>query len=224
MGRGPADNGSINDIPWTAVFDPVANARALSAIQARGFSAASQLVDRFVQAAQPGADGPANARSGAPADSTGAAVGADVDLIVSTWWSMFGRMLRAMPGATRSAGDGAIFDLGSETASGGVHLAADGPGRVSAEVWLHNTGVDDVTSVRLRCGPLLGHDGGKVGAKNIRFSPARFPVPARSSRGITVKVTVPQGLSPGVYRGTLLAQGHPQLWLPVSLTLRPTPG
>jgi hypothetical protein len=31
---------------------------------------------------------------------------------------------------------------------------------------------------------------------------------------------VPQGVQPDTYRGTLLAQGHPDLWLPVVLTVR----
>ena len=52
MNGGVTDDGTISDLPWAAVFDPVANARALSAIQARGFSAAAQLVDRFVQIAE----------------------------------------------------------------------------------------------------------------------------------------------------------------------------
>ena len=40
-----------NDLPWASVFDSAANMRALSAIQADGFRAASELVDRFESAA-----------------------------------------------------------------------------------------------------------------------------------------------------------------------------
>ena len=47
-GRTTGDDGSIADLPWASVFDPEANARALSAIQARGFRAATEVVDRFV--------------------------------------------------------------------------------------------------------------------------------------------------------------------------------
>jgi hypothetical protein len=43
---------------------------------------------------------------------------------------------------------------------------------------------------------------------------------ARSSRGIEVQTEVPPGVAPGVYRGTVLAEGHPSLWLPVVLTVR----
>ena len=57
MDRGLSDDGSIGDLPWTAVFDPVANARALSAIQAEGFRAATRLVDRFVTIAETAGNG-----------------------------------------------------------------------------------------------------------------------------------------------------------------------
>ena len=48
--RGLGDDGTIDDLPWASVFDPAANARALSAIQAEGFRAASRIVDRFARA------------------------------------------------------------------------------------------------------------------------------------------------------------------------------
>ena len=45
---GVADDGSIADIPWASVFDPDHNARALNAIQARGFRAATDVIERLV--------------------------------------------------------------------------------------------------------------------------------------------------------------------------------
>jgi hypothetical protein len=45
-------------------------------------------------------------------------------------------------------------------------------------------------------------------------------MPGRSSRGIELRIEVPHGVQPGIYRGTLLAEGHPNLWLPVVLTVR----
>jgi len=42
-------------------------------------------------------------------------------------------------------------------------------------------------------------------------------MPARSSRGVCVEVDVAEVLPAGVYRGTLLAHGHPDVWLPVLL-------
>jgi hypothetical protein len=218
---GVTGDGSISDLPWAAVFDPVANVRALSAIQARGFSAATQLVDRFVQIAETSTNAAvpktATSTNGHP---SGEAASTDVDLILTTWWSLFGRLLRSMPGATAPRGDGARLDLGDETASGGVHLDAGGPGRAAGEVWLHNGGTHDIESIRLRCSDLLAHDGAKVGSDAIGFTPERFAMPGRSSRAVALEVDVTPDIALGHYRGTLLAEGYPDLWLPVTLTLR----
>ncbi|HET7074715.1 MAG TPA: hypothetical protein VFI55_11615 [Mycobacterium sp.] len=221
MNGGVTDDGTISDLPWETVFDPAANARALSAIQARGFSAATQLVNRFVRIAETSANG-AGAES-APSTAehrNGKATDADADLILTAWWSLFGRLLRSMPGAAALRSDGATFDLAGESASGGVHLNADGPGRAVGEVWLHNRGADDIDAVALRCGGLLAHDGGEVGADAVRFTPDRFGLPGRSSRGVAMEVNLTPDIAPGRYRGTLLAEGYPDLWLPVTLTLR----
>ena len=59
--RGFNDDGTIDDLPWASVFDPAANARALSAIQAEGFRAASRIVNRFVRAVGPNPGGGAAA-------------------------------------------------------------------------------------------------------------------------------------------------------------------
>jgi hypothetical protein len=215
------DNGSISDLPWATVFDPVANARALSAIQARGFAAATKLVDRFVQIAETSAKaaGPTTATS-TNGHSNGKVADTDVDLILTMWWSMFGRLLRSMPGAASPRGASAAFDLADESANGTVHLNADGPGRLVGEVWLHNRGPDDIESVRLRCTDLFAHDGAKVGADAVRFAPEKLALPGRSSRGVALEVDVTPDIAVGRYRGMLLAEGYPDLWLPVTLTLR----
>ena len=53
------EDGAIGEAPWASVFDPDANLRAVGEIQARGFRAASEVVDRFVRLA--GTTGGANA-------------------------------------------------------------------------------------------------------------------------------------------------------------------
>ena len=62
--NGTEGNGSIRDLPWASVFDPAANARALSAIQAEGFRAASEILDRFVGMATNGSNEPTEHRRG----------------------------------------------------------------------------------------------------------------------------------------------------------------
>jgi hypothetical protein len=213
---GVGDDGSIGDLPWASVFDPVANARALSAIQARGFSAATHLVDRFIKIAESSTNGTADK---GVADTKNAA-DKDVDLVLSTWWSLLGQFLRTMPGANAPRGDGPQLDLAHETGSGGVHLDADEPGFAIGEVWLHNSGTNDIASVRLRCSDLLAHDGAEVSRCAVQFSPDRLPLPGRSSRAVSLRIDVTPDIAPGRYRGTLLAEGYPELWLPVTLTVR----
>jgi hypothetical protein len=85
---------------------------------------------------------------------------------------------------------------------------------------LHNRGPDDRGDVRLRCSDLLSHEGKVIGADAVRIDTAVVPMPARSSRGVAITIDIAPEVPPGVYRGTLLASGHPDLWLPVMLTVR----
>jgi hypothetical protein len=73
--------------------------------------------------------------------------------------------------------------------------------------------------VRLHCGDLRSHDGAVISSAAVRFGPQSVPMPARCSRGVVVEIDTGSGAVPGCYRGTLLADGHPGLWLPVELTI-----
>jgi len=223
--RGTGD-GSINDLPWASVFDPAANARALSAIQAEGFRAASEIVDRFARIATAGLNG--KDRSATPtapltndqrADLFGAT---DIEPLIRSWWVMIGQFLlgSAPVAGDPVSADGATLDVSSDEAEGRLDLGAAVPGAATAEVWLHNRGAHDLGQIRLRCSDLLADDGSVISAGAVVLTPADVPMPPRSSRGIDVKIEVPQGVQPGVYRGTLLVEGHPELWLPVVLTAR----
>jgi hypothetical protein len=66
----------------------------------------------------------------------------------------------------------------------------------------------------------VGHNGGIVAAQMVRFDPDAVAMPARSSRGVLIEIDVAGDLRPGTYRGTLLAEGHPDVWLPVALSAR----
>jgi hypothetical protein len=230
--RGDGD-GNINELPWASVFDPAANARALSAIQAEGFRAASELVDRFVRIAATGVGG--NGRSGgrsapsaAPltqdqrADLFGAT---DIEPLIRSWWSMVGQfLLGSAPRALDSpAADPATLDFSNAEAKGRLDVEATAPGTATAEVWLHNRAAKDLGEVQLRCSDLLAHDGGMLESGAVTFIPAAVPMPGRSSRGIELKIEVPQRVRPDLYRGTLLVEGHKELWLPVVLTVRSSP-
>ena len=223
------DGASSTDVPWASVFDTGANMRALSAIQADGFRAASELVDRFVRMASAGLSGvgrpaPAMAQPDEqPADLYGAT---GLEPLVASWWAMVEQFLRppalrdgqqVQPGADLPAS----LDFVAARATGRLFLEAVPAGTATAEVWLHNAGPVDLGKVRLRCGDLLANDGSLVRAQTLRFEPDIVEMHARSARGVTVELEVSDDIKPGNYRGTLLADGHPDIWLPVELAVKP---
>jgi hypothetical protein len=216
------ERGSTDDLPWASVFDPAANARALSAIQAEGFRAASQIVDRFIRIVTPeaGAEGGGGTPEQLVTSAAGANVVSDLETLTRSWWSMVGRMLlQSAPNAGNGSGDATTLDLVNAESTGQIDLAANVGGSASTEVWLHNRSADDLGEIALRCSDLLSSDGHLFQTESIRLEPAIVPMPARSSRGIAMNIHVAEYVRPGLYRGTLLVEGHPKLWLPVGLVV-----
>lgn len=219
-------SGNPPDVPWAAVFDPSVNVRALGEIQARGFRAASEVVDRFVRMADQftahptGEPRPAGAADDENCSASGTpAAGLDLDKLVATWQGMVGQLAGSLRGASTSPAEPAAFNLENADANGQISLESVEAGAVSAEVWLHNGGGEDLGKVRLRCSPLMAHDGTVLSADVVRFEPDVVPMPARSSRGVTIQIDVSEDVAPGRYRGTLLVEGHADLWLPVTLVV-----
>ena len=212
-------DGAVGEAPWASVFDPEANLRAVGEVQARGFRAASEVVDRFVRLASK-----TNAANAGQSSSeveqngnkqTSEALGLGVDGFVGSWESLMGRLVQSLRGSPGPRFP--TLDLTMTESYGVLSLSAVPGGRACSEVWLHNGGPKDLGEVKLRCSDLLRHDGGVVAAHSVRFEPDVVAMPARSSRGVCVEVDVAEVLPAGVYRGTLLAHGHPDVWLPVLL-------
>ncbi|MGE2736112.1 hypothetical protein [Mycolicibacterium vaccae] len=202
-----AGGGNLGDPPWATVFDPAANARALSAIQAEGFRAASRIVDRFVRPPRPESDtappaGPATAMP-------------DLEQFTRAWWSVAGQFLL---GGDRSRTT--ELDLSSPTEQQ-VALESPIPGRAETVVWLHNYTDANLGRITLRCSDLLARDGSVIGAHRVFLDPGVVEMPARCSRGVAVRVEVTEAAMPGVYRGTMLVDVDDSLWMPVTLSLRP---
>jgi hypothetical protein len=204
--------------------------RALSAIQADGFRAASELVDRFVRMASAGLGEVAWPASPTPAgdEQPGDLYGATgLEPLVTSWWMTVDQLIRASNPRDETAAEAlpASLDFATTQAIGRLHLETVAPGTATTEVWLHNGGSFDLGKVRLRCSDLLAHDGAVISADAVRFEPDVVAMPARSSRGVTVEVEVGEvegeHVAPGSYRGTVLADGHPELWLPVELVVKP---
>jgi hypothetical protein len=221
------DDASFNDLPWASVFDPAANARALNSIQAEGFRAASELVDRFIRIARGslnGTDWPTI--SSAPlnneqrADIFGAT---DVAPLIRSWWSVVGQIVLGADAQDSSGPEQPALDLERVESAGRIDLVATAPGVATTEVWLHNRGTTDFGDVTVHCGELLAHDGNVIPSDAVWVQPQVVAMPPRSSRGIAVEVKVAPDVAPGTYRGNLLASGGSGLWLPVVVAVEAAP-
>lgn len=215
-----SDDASIADLPWASIFDPANNVRAMGAIQERGFRAATDVVSRFVRMTDRGLGAVGAPSSGTEEDGS-AATYPDLGRILTSLQGVVSQLGQSVFGNNNAAPAEAALDLVNSASSGQAELEASVPGPAVTEIWLHNRGPQDMGKVRLRCSDLLAHDGALIESSAIRFEPDVVPMPARSSRGITVEVDVAEHYSPGWYRGTMLAEGHDDVWLPVSLHIAP---
>jgi hypothetical protein len=145
----------------------------------------------------------------------------DVDQVLRLWQRLATQAVESLRGATQPITEVATVDVQHAASSGAISLVAGEPGAVSTEVWLHNRGADDLGKVRLRCSDLLAHDGALIESALVRFEPDTVPMVARCSRGVTVEIDVPDDIAAGNYRGMLLADGYPDIWLPVVLCVLP---
>lgn len=219
--HGTADDSTVLDVPWAAVFDPAANIRALGAVQSQGLRAASALVDRFVTSmTDPVARDHSSSghENGTPTDESGDRTGR-ADSLLEGWRTLISRVLPEVSGAAGPIDGVAALDVVSGAASRSVHLTGSGGGSACAEVWLHNGGGDDLGEIRLLAGDLLSHSGQTLASDRVAFDPAVLALPPRTSRGAVVTVEVDADAAAGVYRGTLLVEGRPELWLPLVLTV-----
>jgi hypothetical protein len=85
-----------------------------------------------------------------------------------------------------------------------------------ATLWLHTLDGPATGPARLLATDLVAHHGGSIPSGSIEFDPAvidgRSP---RTSSEVTVLATVPPATRPGPYHGHVLADGLPELSLPV---------
>jgi len=220
--RALGDDSTITDIPWAAVFDPAANIRALGAVQSQGLRAATEIVDRFVKLAANGSNG--SDHDGEPQSTSqpkaSPASAPKVERVVATWESQMNRLANTVSGAGPMSNGAATLDLNAAGTTAGIHVETQSPGPVCTEVWLHNGGSTNLGDIVLRCSDLLSHNGDVIKADTVGFDPAPVPMPARSSRGTVVTIALADDVSPGIYRGTVLVDGHPHMWLPLVLSVQ----
>jgi len=192
------------------LFDPVAGMRAVADIQADGLRAASELLERMLE---PDRDAP-GPRSHAPER--------DYRALVDAWAEML-RSIAAGLAPPIDAGDVTV-PVDSDAVAPPVRLAVDPSAsseRAAVEVWLRNGTVSPVGPLALRCGQLTASDGTMLDGTEVRFEPDEVDLPPRSSRAVLVSLTPAESLRPGVYRGTIQADGAPRLWLPLEVAIAP---
>jgi hypothetical protein len=192
------------------LFDPVAGMRAMADIQAEGLRAAGALLERML-GSEPAVNGN---RQASPDD--------DYAALVDSWTELTRRII----GGLAEAGQPGAVTVSLETSgvSQGVRLACDAANSddVATEVWLHNGTSAAVGPLVMRCGELRNSDGKRLKGAKVRFKPRKVePLPARSSRAVTVSLVAKDELRPGIYRGTIQAEGAPRLWLPLEVAIEP---
>jgi hypothetical protein len=215
-----SDGGRDGGVPWAAVFDPEANARALEQIQRRGLQAAGDLVDRLVAAV----DGDGSKRGeqaprtngAAAANGSAAPTGSDpfgwwVYLMTQTLQAMARLSVPDTAATDQPTGGPVWLDVVSGRDSGTLALAversAGGP-TVAGELWLHNPSDRSVGPLHLHVGELGSPEGLTLPTGLVCPDPPSVSeLPARSSRGVSVAVAAPSELAPGCYRGLLQVDG-----------------
>lgn len=120
----PVDDGSISSLPWAAVFDPSVNIRALGEVQARGFRAATDLVERFTRSTSAPTDRSTIAHAAKDSDRDTQAV-PDVDQVLRACEKLVvqaTQSMRNVVGLSASDVQGSSLDLAHQQAVGGVAM------------------------------------------------------------------------------------------------------
>jgi hypothetical protein len=195
----------------TPLFDPVAGMRAVADIQAEGLRAASELLERML-GSEPEGPGP---RSRSPEG--------DYTALVDAWADLLGRIAA---GLAQPVPSGAVtIPVDASGVGPLVRLALDESASAEGavvEVWLHNGTSSPVGPLALRCGQLTASGGAVLDGAHVRFEPGEVELlPPRSSRAVLVSLAGTGSLRPGIYRGTIQADGAPKLWLPFEVAIDP---
>jgi hypothetical protein len=179
--------------------------RAMADIQAEGLRAASELLERILRSEPDGHE----SRSSRSTSDYAALVDAWADLL-----------RRIAAGLAQPVEPGPVTVPVDSTGVGPL-VSLTLPDSESTEVWLHNGTFSAVGPLFLRCGPLSASDGTVLDGAEVSFDPPEMAaLPPRSSRAVLVSVRANGAMPPGIYRGTIQADGAPRLWLPLEVEVR----
>jgi len=192
---------------------------AFTDVQRRGLETASQVIEGFIamlgafpQPARPNAAEANGQEPGFAQVRTSVARALDLysDLVRRSfegYADLVEQSLRARGVRLHGAVDGQA-ELAVQAVAGA---------RATGTVWLHNT-TDRTASATLHLTGLTAHDGRVVPGTAAGFEPAS--VRAAPGASVAARLTLPlDGVSPGLYRGHVLADGLPEAALPVRLVV-----
>jgi hypothetical protein len=179
-------------------------------IQAEGLRAAGDLLERVL-----------GTESGSPATRE-AAPTSEYQALVDAWIEALRQTFAGL--AQPPAGEAVTVPIEANGVGPPLRLAvgpASEPGERSAEVWLHNGSRSPVGPMIFRCGELSDAQGELLEGVEVRFDPAEVePLPARSSRAVTISLGGEGPPGAGTYRGTIQARGAPGVWLPLEVVVQ----
>jgi hypothetical protein len=210
---------SANRSWWADALNPVENLRALADVQEFGRRAAEDLADRLL-ARGDGRDGMFGgaAVSDAELSELVRRFRAEAIRAGDVWANLIDNLATLMGILTSRPPRRSDAEAGASS----VVLKAVSPGAETTGLfWVHNTSPAAVSSVRPHCAPPRSHLGHELAPDAIRFDPQVLdPLPARSSCGIEVRLSVPPATPPGTYMSVILASNLPELCLPLRVTVQ----
>jgi hypothetical protein len=211
---------SANRSWWADALNPVENLRALADVQEFGRRAAEDLADRLL-ARGGGRDGTFSGASVPDAElyELVRRFRAEAVRAVDVWTNLLDNLATLFITLTSRPPRRSESEAGASS----VVLETVPPGADTTGLfWVHNTSPAPVSSVRPHCAPLRSHLGYELPPDAIRFEPRVLdPLPARSSCGIEVRLSVPSAAPPGTYMSVILASNVPELYLPLRVTVKP---
>jgi hypothetical protein len=203
-----------------APFGPFEALSSLTEVQRRGMDAAAQVVEGFLSALEGHQAPPADAAAG-PGEGLEPGF-AQLRTSVARALDLYSELVRRSFEGYADLVEQRLRDRGV-----GLHGTGPGPGELTVQgpsgataagtVWLHNT-TDEPASAVLRLTALTAHDGPTVPGTAGRFDPAETRIAPGASMSTRLAVGL-AGVSPGVYRGHVLAEGLPEAALPLRLVV-----
>jgi hypothetical protein len=212
------DGGSPRRAWWLDSLNPVENLQALADVQRFGRRTAERIADRMVAASEDGIDDGADEDLGALARR----FRADTARVTDLWADLVDRAIEVVSTlASRATGGAAEQDDGERE----LLLGPVAPGQTATTVfWVHNPTPIPVPAVEAHCAPPRSHLCHELAPSSISFDPPGFDtLPARSSCGVEITVTVPPGTAPATYGTMVFLSNVRDFSLPLTVAVVPEP-